>query len=505
MKKRVLILITALVLCVLIPSASVPAAAVTADTTSLGMIESLPETVSSADVTNDPDYLAYRSFLNENSAVVAALYNGISALEARIDVSRFGVPVNDLPALMHVMFLSFPELFCMTGYRYEYLRSGTVLAIEPKYTVADPEEKQRLFFEAAESRYLPLITDDMDDFTKAVILHDELLLNVSYDSARARLADNYTCMVEGWGVCQQYTECYAYLLAQCGIKSEFIKSDQMSHAWLKVLLDGSYYNVDITWDDPLPDKTGKAYHRYFLFSDSAFQAEDTALSRSRHYEYRSIHPADSTKYDRFDNLHGFSTQLCYLNGAFYAITKDGKLVRYDHHTDAVTVLRTLDFTWPAGANRYWVGNFSSLVPFDEMLYYNSPDEIYRYDPEKDKTELFAENSGEDPLYGLRVIDNQLWVVRADSPNEGFIAPTYLKDLPVPNKTPRIGNVDGDDDVTIFDATAIQRWLARLSTSVFNKEAADCDGDGDVTIIDATVIQRWLAGLPTSGQISDSSA
>ena len=102
-----------------------------------------------------------------------------------------------------------------------------------------------------------------------------------------------------------------------------------------------------------------------------------------------------------------------------------------------------------------------------------------------------------------LVDNQLWVVRADSPNEGFIAPTYLKDLPVPHDTLKIGNVDGDDSVTIFDATAIQRWLAQLSTPVFNKDAADCDGDGDVTIIDATAIQRWLAGLPTSGRISES--
>ena len=57
-----------------------------------------------------------------------------------------------------------------------------------------------------------------------------------------------------------------------------------------------------------------------------------------------------------------------------------------------------------------------------------------------------------------------------------------------------GDVDGDGDITVLDATAIQRRLASLSTEAFNEAAADTDGDGDVTILDATLIQRYLAGL-----------
>ena len=577
MKKRFLILITTIVLCVLIPSAYVHAALPTAgNTTPLGMIESAPEGVASPDATSAPEYAVYRAFLNENSAVVGALYEGISAAQTRIDISQYHISVDDMPILMNVMLLSFPELFYLNGYRYQYSYNGTVTAVEPYYSVTDPEEKKRLFLEAAASRYLPLITDDMDDFTKAVILHDELALNVRYERALSSSSNNYTCLAEGWGVCQQYSECYAYLLAQCGIKSEIIQSEQMAHAWLKILLDGHYYNVDVTWDDPIPDKSGKVSHSYFLFSDSVFQTEDAAAGRSRHYDYSSIHPADSAKYDCFENLHSIKTQLCYLNGSFYAITHDGKLVRYDHHTDQITVLRTLDFTWPAGVNRFWVGNFSSLVSFSELLYYNSPNEIYQYDPETNTSELFAENTGDDPLYGLRVIDHQLYVIRTDSPNNGNIEPDYISDLPIPtyditiddaitggivtadkksaaegeivtltvtpdnnadlvavtvNRTRieltdgvysftmpasdvtvsaeferntewRCGDVDRDGEITIIDATAIQRVLVNLPTSVYDAEAADFDGDGEVSILDATAIQRWLVNLPSNNRFTD---
>ena len=59
----------------------------------------------------------------------------------------------------------------------------------------------------------------------------------------------------------------------------------------------------------------------------------------------------------------------------------------------------------------------------------------------------------------------------------------------------LGDVDGDESVTIIDATCIQRKLASIPTATFIETVADADGDGELTIIDATVIQRHLAQLP----------
>ncbi len=54
-----------------------------------------------------------------------------------------------------------------------------------------------------------------------------------------------------------------------------------------------------------------------------------------------------------------------------------------------------------------------------------------------------------------------------------------------------GDADGDGEVTITDATAIQRTLAEIPTASFFEKAADVDGDG-LNITDATSIQRYLA-------------
>ena len=71
---------------------------------------------------------------------------------------------------------------------------------------------------------------------------------------------------------------------------------------------------------------------------------------------------------------------------------------------------------------------------------------------------------------------------------------------IPAKSFILGDVDGDGEVTILDATFIQRYLASLYVESFNNDAADTDGDGEITILDATFIQRWLAGLPSNDAI-----
>lgn len=63
----------------------------------------------------------------------------------------------------------------------------------------------------------------------------------------------------------------------------------------------------------------------------------------------------------------------------------------------------------------------------------------------------------------------------------------------------LGDVDGDGEVSIFDATAIQRKVADLATTAFVESAADADGDGSITVLDATAIQRHLAGLSTNAK------
>ena len=59
----------------------------------------------------------------------------------------------------------------------------------------------------------------------------------------------------------------------------------------------------------------------------------------------------------------------------------------------------------------------------------------------------------------------------------------------------LGDADGDGDISILDATFIQRYLADFDLTVpFNENAADVDGDDDISILDAAFIQRFLVDM-----------
>ncbi|MBQ3284212.1 MAG: hypothetical protein IJH40_01105 [Ruminococcus sp.] len=85
------------------------------------------------------------------------------------------------------------------------------------------------------------------------------------------------------------------------------------------------------------------------------------------------------------------------------------------------------------------------------------------------------------------------------------APTQAPTTP-PTQAPTeparlLGDIDGDEDVSVIDVTLLQRKLAGIDIPyVFVDKVADADEDDDVTVIDVTYIQRWLAGIPSNDNI-----
>ena len=60
---------------------------------------------------------------------------------------------------------------------------------------------------------------------------------------------------------------------------------------------------------------------------------------------------------------------------------------------------------------------------------------------------------------------------------------------------KLGDVDMDSNITVLDATAIQKHLASIVTLTSDQlSVSDADKDGELTVIDATKIQQFVAEL-----------
>jgi len=73
--------------------------------------------------------------------------------------------------------------------------------------------------------------------------------------------------------------------------------------------------------------------------------------------------------------------------------------------------------------------------------------------------------------------------------------TVVDTTPPPYK---LGEMDGDGEITVADALAILRIVAKLAEPVGNQAlAADCDLDGEITVADALAVLRYVAKLTDS--------
>ncbi len=66
----------------------------------------------------------------------------------------------------------------------------------------------------------------------------------------------------------------------------------------------------------------------------------------------------------------------------------------------------------------------------------------------------------------------------------------------------LGDADGDGRITVKDATAIQKYIARIPDISINEKAADVDRNGIITVGDASLIQRYIVKLSVSFPIGE---
>lgn len=136
-----------------------------------------------------------------------------------------------------------------------------------------------------------IIKSNMSDYECVKAIHDYLVKNVNYDSksiADGSINDNeghpsHTAegaLCKNLAVCDGYAKAFELLCAESGIYAYMMYGDGInpdgqkeSHAWNVVKVNGEWYQVDCTWDDPVingsvvTDGSNLTY-TYFLLTDT---------------------------------------------------------------------------------------------------------------------------------------------------------------------------------------------------------------------------------------------
>ncbi len=150
-----------------------------------------------------------------------------------------------------------------------YTTTGKVtINIKKLYTKKQIEEIQNKVDELSQN----LINENLSDEENMKSVHDYIINNSKYDSERADnniinyMSDTaYGPLFEGYALCSGYTDAFELFLEKMHIKSYKVSSN--NHIWNAVNLNNKWYNVDLTWDDPVTsDHSNLLEHDYFMIN-----------------------------------------------------------------------------------------------------------------------------------------------------------------------------------------------------------------------------------------------
>jgi len=353
--------------------------------------------------------------LNEvQTDILELLKTALRERREGVDLSGFSI---QLPELLDVLneLLWDPEFFYYDYPAFEVSSDGAAyieLHYREEYGPAEMDA-----FEQAVQRALSAVLPGMSDLQTALVLHDYLALNAAYDSENFRSGtvpesayNAYGALVLGTAVCEGYADAYQLLLGRCGIDAVTVASLAMDHGWNLVDLGGSWYHVDVTWDDPVPDALGRADHSFFLLSDSAIAGRDSS-SGGLHYDWDGNQACSDDSYDGSPFWSGLEQPVIFTDAdtAWYIVPEgEGrshtlKLVRRDWESGEESAAASVRDYWPVWGrpDAYWDGAYSGMCVWNGQICFNDSLHIYGYDPATGNIEtVMTYGGGDGYLYGL---------------------------------------------------------------------------------------------------------
>ena len=139
--------------------------------------------------------------------------------------------------------------------------------------------------------------EEATDYEKVKAIHDYIINLVSYDNQLLK-ASAYNALIEQSAVCEGYSMLAYLMFAQVGLESRIVagSGNGIPHSWNIVKVDDLWYNIDLTWDDPI-SSTGEPMlvYDYFLKSSKDFKGHRRYVEYTTK-KFEKAYPITKTSY-----------------------------------------------------------------------------------------------------------------------------------------------------------------------------------------------------------------
>ncbi|MWV47340.1 transglutaminase [Paenibacillus sp. HJL G12] len=215
--------------------------------------------------------------------------------------------------------------YTIESYGYSYSGSSKSATVSVQLSYRETAEQTAYVSKRVQSILGSIIKPGMNDHEKVKAIHDWIVLHLKYDETLQKYTA-YDGLNSGSTVCQGYSLLTYKMLKEAGITNRIVEGTaaprdtgiSQLHAWNLVLLDGKWYHLDTTWDDPAPDKAGEIGIGYYLRTDKQMRKD---------HSWTKSYPAANTLYR--DTLTTFIKQNDSRQSYYKKLVQDLEYQLYD--------------------------------------------------------------------------------------------------------------------------------------------------------------------------------
>ncbi|MFD0961455.1 transglutaminase domain-containing protein [Paenibacillus chungangensis] len=165
--------------------------------------------------------------------------------------------------------------YILESYLYTIRSLGNLSRITIEAHYRETKEETAAVDRKVSETLAGIITPAMDEHEKVKAIHDWIVTHVAYDESLTYYTA-YDAIDHGQTVCQGYALLGYKMLKASGIPVLIAEGtvNTGEHAWNMVQLEGEWYHLDLTWDDPVgADPEGAISYKYYLKSDEELRSD----------------------------------------------------------------------------------------------------------------------------------------------------------------------------------------------------------------------------------------
>ncbi len=309
------------------------------------------------------------------------LYQRLYSMETPIDVSEYGLTNTEFVELLQDLINNSPEFFYIGQEISGMTMGGYMVQYSPDYLYSKSQvEDMRTEIDEEVNKILVGVDSAWSEVEKALYVHDYLVANHTYDESLSKF-DIYSFLTEKTAVCQGYAMAYIYIMKQLGMSAVAVTSEAMGHMWNAVCVDGEWYHVDLTFDDPLPDIPGSARHQSFLVSDTMLANRPN----NEHWDWECEYACTDTTYDNVFWMES-SAPFVYGGEMWYYVQNEGDdrgIYQWNPLSgdlDLVVDMSKAKWYTDETQTRYYTKLYTGLIYYDGKIYYNTSDGVNYFVP-----------------------------------------------------------------------------------------------------------------------------